>query len=116
MRVKTDRQVIDYSEADKFEVSNADETNLLPIKSVLTGTVTYDPINLVDGAGETKAVTVTGAALGDHALWSFTVDVEEITVSAAVSAADTVEVRFQNETGGTLNIASGTLRASVIKL
>lgn len=80
----------------------------------LKGTATYDASSLVDGAGETTTVTVTGAVLGDFAIWSHGVDVQGITVNAYVSAADTVSVRLQNETGGTLNLASATLIARVI--
>jgi hypothetical protein len=38
-----------------------------------------------------------------------------ITLTAWVSAADTVSARFQNETGGALDVASGTLRIRVRK-
>jgi hypothetical protein len=82
---------------------------------VLSGSATFNPSNLVDGAGETTTVTVTGAALGDYAEVSFSLDVEGITVTAWVSAADTVSVRLQNESGGTLDLGSGTLRARVFK-
>jgi hypothetical protein len=75
------------------------------------GQTTYDPPNLNDGDGDTTTVTVTGAALGDYVPnVSFSLDLQGITVTAWVSAADTVSVRFQNETGGTLNLGSGTLR------
>ena len=36
-------------------------------------------------------------------------------MTAAVTDTDTVTVWFQNGTGGTLNLASGTLTATVIK-
>jgi hypothetical protein len=81
--------------------------------SVIEGSATFDPANLVDGAGETTTVTVTGAALGDFAEASFSQNLQGITLTAWVSAANTVSVRFQNETGGTLDLASGTLRAAV---
>jgi hypothetical protein len=56
---------------------------------------------------------VTGAALGDFAEASFSLDLQGITLTAWVSAANTVSVRFQNESGGVLDLASGTLRARV---
>jgi hypothetical protein len=79
----------------------------------LTGTATYDPGNLVDGAGETTTVTVTGAALGNFAEVSFSLDLQGVTLTAWVSADDTVSVRFQNETGGAIDLGSGTLTARV---
>lgn len=81
----------------------------------LRGSATYDPASLADAAGATTTVTVTGAALGDFAVASFSLDLQGITLTAWVSAADTVSVRFQNESGGALDLASGTLRACVIK-
>lgn len=82
---------------------------------VLAGSATFDPASLVDGAGATTTVTVTGAALGDYAEASFSLDLQGITLTSWVSAAGTVSVRFQNETGGTLDLGSGTLRARVRK-
>lgn len=78
------------------------------------GSATYDPGSLADGAGATTTVTVTGAALGDYVDGvSFSLDLQGITLTAWVSAADTVSVRFQNETTGPIDLASGTLRARV---
>ena len=82
---------------------------------ILSGTATYDPPSLVDGAGTTTTVTVTGAALGDKATASFSLDLQGISVTAYVSAANIVSVRFQNESGGTLDLASGTLYAETKK-
>lgn len=87
--------------------------NAVPYR--LEGSKTFDPTSLADGAGETTTVTVTGAALGDMALASFSLTTSGITITAWVSAADTVSVRFQNESGGVLDIGSGTLKAWVLK-
>ncbi len=74
------------------------------------GYATYDPGSLLDGDGVTTTVAVFGAAMGDFAEAAFSGALQGITVTAWVSAAGTVSVRFQNETGGTLDLASGTLR------
>ena len=79
------------------------------------GSATYNPPSFNDGDGATTTVTVTGAALGDFAEASFSNSLQGIMMTAFVSAADTVSVRFQNETGGVLDLASGTLRARVRK-
>ena len=81
----------------------------------LTGSATYDPGSLADGAGVTTTVTVTGAVANDYVIVSFARDLQGITMTGWVSAADTVSVRFQNETGGVLDLASGTILARVIK-
>lgn len=76
----------------------------------MTGSATYDPASLADGAGVTTTVTCTGAALGDYAIASFSLDLQGITLTAWVSSANTVSVRFQNESGGVIDLGSGTLR------
>ena len=82
----------------------------------LSGSATYDPASLADGAGATTTVTVTGAALGDYVdNLSFSNDLQGVILSGYVSAANTVAVRFQNESGGVLDLASGTIRVIVRK-
>ena len=80
------------------------------------GSSTYDPPSLIDGASATTTVTVTGAALGDVARASFSLDTQGIVFTAWVSAANTVSVRLQNNTGSAIDLASGTLRAIVTDL
>jgi len=79
----------------------------------LSASKTHDPGSLADGAGETTTVTCTGAVAGDFAIASFSLDLQGITLTAWVSTANTVSVRFQNESGGVLDLSSGTLRVRV---
>lgn len=78
------------------------------------GAATYDAASLGDGAGETTTVTVVGASVGDFAVCSFSLDNADVLINASVSAANTVSVRVQNESAGTVDLSSGTLRAIVI--
>lgn len=93
----------------------AGDARYVALSNVLNGSATYDPPSLADGVGTTTTVTVTGAALGDFALASFSLDLQGITATAYVSSANTVSVRFQNESGGLLDLSSGTLRVRVWK-
>lgn len=82
----------------------------------LFGSTTYDPPNLADGAGQSSTLTVTGAALGDFVeSISFSLDLQSVDLTGYVSAANTVTFRFQNETGGAVDLGSGTVRAIVSK-
>jgi hypothetical protein len=76
---------------------------------------TYDPPSLINGAGTTTTISITGAALGDFVLPSFSLDIQGITLTGYVSSANVVSVRFQNNTAGTLDLASGTLSIMVLK-
>jgi len=83
--------------------------------TVLTGSATYDAPSLATTTTTTTTVTVTGAALGDIAECSFGVDLAGLTATAYVSATDTVTVVLHNPTGGTIDLASTTLRVRVKK-
>ena len=76
-------------------------------------TTTYDPGEIASGATATTTVTVTGAALGDFAVASFSLDLSGLSVSAYVSATSTVTVVFANLTGSPVDLASGTLSVLV---
>lgn len=75
--------------------------------------VAYDPPSLADAAGVTTTMTVLGASVGDFVAVSFSLDLQGLLVSAEVSANDTVSVRFQNETGGAVDLGAGVLKALV---
>lgn len=80
-------------------------------------TATLDAGSLVDGAGETDTVTVPGVALGDMVLGvSFAVSEAGMSVTAYVSAADTVSIRVQNESTATVDLASCKIRLVVGRL
>jgi len=78
---------------------------------------TLNASSLLDTAGETNTIAVPGVKLGDIVLnISMGVDVSGISVTPYVSAADVVSIRFQNESGGTLDLASTTVRCVVVRL
>ena len=83
---------------------------------ILQGSATFDCPSLADGAGTTTTITVTGAAVGDFCMVSVGGDYAGMSITSQVSAANTVQVRVQNESGGVLDPASVTLRARVFKL
>ena len=76
---------------------------------------TIDADSLADGAGDNDTITVPGVALGDMVLGiSLGVDLAGMTVTGWVSAANTVTVRFQNESGtNPLNLGETTIRVLV---
>jgi hypothetical protein len=79
----------------------------------LEGSVTWDPASVANGAQVTKTVTVTGAALGDFAIPSFSLDTAGLSLSADVTSANTVTVKLHNTSGGAVDLASGILRVRV---
>lgn len=75
---------------------------------------TWDAASIDDGNEVAVDVTVPGAKLGDFALASFSLDVADLALDANVTAANTVTAVLGNDTGGAINLASGTLRVKVI--
>lgn len=82
----------------------------------LRASVTWDPASVLDGNFSKKAITVTGAVLGDMVVASFDVDITDLQLTASVVGDDSVEAILTNSTDGTLDIGSGTLRVVVTSL
>ena len=78
-------------------------------------TDTWDPGSVAAGGQVTKDITVPGAALGDFVLKSFSLDVEDLKLSADVTAANTVTAILSNLTGAAVDLGSGTLKVLVLK-
>jgi hypothetical protein len=91
------------------------EIKSIAFQEIFYGQSVYDPPSLADGEGINTSVVVPGAVLGDFSVASFTQNLAQVTVTSYVAATDTVVVRFQNESGGVVNLASGTLQVKVSK-
>ena len=77
-------------------------------------TFVFDPANMANGTGVTSAnVTVNGAAFGDFVEVVAPYTLAGIVCTGYVSAANTVNARLHNSTGGAVNLASGTWRVIV---
>lgn len=74
-----------------------------------------NPPSLADGTGTTLTVSVPGARVGKNDLVNatFTNDNAGIITASYVSVDNVVAVRFQNETGGVLDLGVGELVATV---
>jgi hypothetical protein len=76
---------------------------------------TWNPALVADGAGQTQTIAVPGAAMGDFVVFSHTSSLAGLITTAWVSAAGTVSVRLQNETGGNNDVPDGTLKAAILR-
>ena len=93
-------------------------TTVAGIKLTLVGQAseTWDPGNHATATEEVGELTVSGATLGDYVIASFSVDLADQSLTAAVTAADTVTYQMFNLTGGDLNIGSGTIKVCVLRV
>jgi hypothetical protein len=114
--------VVIQPQKDKYHVVSSSGTVNVGGKTsaaYLVGSKTHDfaATAATQGASVTTTVTVTGAVTGDPVVVSHTAfDGSQAAVLwGAVSAADTVTVRLTNTTAAAVDLASGTLKAVVIK-
>lgn len=75
----------------------------------------WNPGSIADGASEGINLTVTTAELTSMAIGSFNLDLQGLTISAAVTAANIVRVTLTNNTGGAVDLGSGVVRCIVIR-
>ena len=87
----------------------------LHLNRMYVGETTWDAGSIADGDEEVKEVTVTGAALGDYAIASLSIDVADLVLTAQVTAANTVTASLANNTGGAIDLDSATLYVMVIQ-
>lgn len=80
-----------------------------------SSTTAWAPSSIADGDEEAKEITVKGASLGDFVLASMSVDVLDVTLTACVTASNTVTATLANNTGSGVSIASGTLAVVVVR-
>lgn len=96
-----------------FEDLNDTVRSHAPADFVLRGTRSWDPGSIADGAAESTTVTVAGADLGDLAIVGYDNDIQGLIATAFVSAANTVTIRLQNETGAPIDLADSAVRVLV---
>ena len=112
----SDRTVHEYGIKDTRRYYIEEYFNQLPaINAYLQGSETKDWGSISDGDEAAEEVTVTGAALGDFAVATMSIDVTDLVITASVTAANTVTVILSNETGGAIDLGSGTLTVKVFK-
>lgn len=76
---------------------------------------TYDPPSLANGTGATTTISCPGAVPAQSRISAiFSNDLQGIILFAWPSASGTASVRFQNGTGSTIDLASGTLKVEAI--
>lgn len=76
---------------------------------------TWNAGSIADGDEEAKEITVTGAALGDYAVASLSIDIADLVLDAQVTAANTVTCVLANNTGSAVDLASATVYVRVFR-
>lgn len=76
----------------------------------LSGSVAYDPPNILALGTTTTTVAVVGATLGMAADASFSLDLTGLILTAYVDSAGSVTAVLENPTAGAIDLGNGTLR------
>jgi len=78
--------------------------------------LTWNPASLADGEGETSGdIALPEAELGDFVIVAPPYDMQGILFCGYVQAEGVIKIRIQNETTGTINLASGDWKVRLIK-
>jgi hypothetical protein len=93
----------------------ANDAILLRPRQFLQASDTWDPGSIDDGDEEAADVNCDDAELGDFAIASFSLDVSDLVLDAQVTSANTVTCVLANNTGGAVDLGSGTIRVRVFK-
>lgn len=96
------------------QTQTQDSRDLFGALVPLSGSDTWNAGSIADGDEEAKEVTVTGAALGDFAMASLSIDVADLVLNANVTATNTVTCVLANNTGGAVDLASATVYVRVL--
>jgi hypothetical protein len=95
-------------------VSGSEIGLISPSPLVFAGSVTPGAIG--NGAVyQSTGHTLTGAALGDQVIATYSQTLSGVTLTGYVSAANTVAATFANNTGSTVTPAAGTLTLRLVK-
>ena len=94
---------------------NKSGDNLEALADAVSGSKAWDAGSIANGAEEALEITVEGAALGDFVLSSLSIDVADLVLSGAVTAADTVTLVLANNSGGAVNLDAAIAHCMVIK-
>ncbi|MCW7076423.1 MAG: hypothetical protein OCU18_03915 [Candidatus Syntrophoarchaeum sp.] len=84
--------------------------------NILFGKLAWEPGTISDGSGVTSGgIAVDGAAFSDYVMVAPPYSLQGIICTGYISAADTVKIRLQNETGSGITLGNGTWKVMVTK-
>lgn len=81
----------------------------------IVGNASFGGATVADKGSAVVTVTVSGAIVGNAVAPAYSQDLQGMSISGYVSAADTVKIVFNNNTGGSVSLAAGTATANVLK-
>lgn len=100
-----------YAKLGAVPISDTDGSQIVLGRSAST---TYDPPSLAIGAQQSSIVDLSGAAVGNTVLVSFSSPLQGTQMWGEVTSANKVTVYHRNGTGSIADVASGTLTVKLI--
>ncbi len=81
----------------------------------LAGSASWTPGSVADGEMVSQDITVSGARLGDFAVASFSLDVEDLVLDANVTSANTITATLTNDgINAGVTLSAGTVYVKVM--
>lgn len=99
-------RVFDYSTTDFAQ-------NMI---TTAPGSLVWNPANIASGSGETSpTISIIYAVFGNPVIVAAPYDLQGMTATAYVDVNNSVRIRVDNNTGGAINLISGTWKVWVLK-
>ena len=98
-------------------MSSTDKTKLDAISSgaVLNASVSFGGATISNGGIGAQSTTIIGLAFGDFVMTAFSFPLQNCTAMSFVTASNSVQCVFTNNTGASVTLASGTIYFRVLK-
>lgn len=84
-------------------------------KALPETTQLWDPGSIANGAKEGVDVSLPGLRAGDRVVATFSLDLQDMVLSAAWKSNNVARATLSNNTGGAVDLAEGTLRTTAFK-
>jgi len=96
--------------ATSIEFGERIDSAIVSPREDLSSAASIDMAEIASLAGNTSAITVTGAVLGDFTMQAMSVDVDDLTMVPSMQAATKVEVRIDNLGGAEVTDLGDSVR------
>lgn len=97
------------------QLNDTNHSNIVFLTLPIEGEFVFDPISLIDGAGQTStSFVLNGVNFGSPIVVAPPYDLQGLIATAYVVGVNAVKIRVQNGTGVTVDLPSGTWKVKAI--
>lgn len=84
-------------------------------ETVLEIEALYNPPSVNSNSFQSESISAVGVALGDFVFVSFEADLQELTLSGHIDAADSISIHLVNHTAGAIDLPENQLHVIILR-